>query len=416
MTVPIFVPAGELVRLTCRKRPTRSKRHWKYIEGGGDIERPAVMLNGKVQDGTRRLFAAAQNQPTMLVPVVEHRSFAEMQLRIRGIKYPTRLQCISRACRTHGREIEKKAFHWVDSAEIMRQSLLHLTTMKATIYVPIDNAAINNLHTKLPNGVTLLGFFADTVKHLTMATNVTIAHHDLGQNENEKLHGTFSEALSQRPVVLRSVTTPKGMVFPDNCKGPPHLLQASYAALVDHEAGKSNPIAIVLKPNTVFQNPPFLCDVIARMTLGGGKLDKHASYLSAEKLSCGSDWLWFTNEKGRPVHMDTPSSASGKQCWSGTDHFLITSTARLLSNQLSGAKLVPSESALTINDDGDLQQADIRISMFTKRNAVETTSPTGSPESSEPPVSLEDRLARAASSASQTPTGDAGKSPQESPF
>jgi len=92
MPIPIFVAAGELVRLSCRKYPTRIKHHWKYIEGGWDIERPAVMLNGKVQDGTRRLFAASQKQPTMLVPVIIYRTFAEMHLRLLGI---------DRACRTH---------------------------------------------------------------------------------------------------------------------------------------------------------------------------------------------------------------------------------------------------------------------------------------------------------------------------
>ena len=93
-SLPIFVTAGELVRLSCRRHPPPIKHHWEYIEGGWDIERPAVMLNGRVQDGTRRLFAASQNRPTMLVPVVEYRSLSEMQLRISGV---------GKACRTFAR-------------------------------------------------------------------------------------------------------------------------------------------------------------------------------------------------------------------------------------------------------------------------------------------------------------------------
>lgn len=87
---PRFVEAGELIRVSFRKYPVPTTLHWKYIEGGWDIERPAVILYGKVLDGTRRLLAASRNLPTMLVPVVEYRSLAEMQLRLLGVEWACR--------------------------------------------------------------------------------------------------------------------------------------------------------------------------------------------------------------------------------------------------------------------------------------------------------------------------------------
>ena len=89
--LPVMIPAGELIHLSWRtpsawQAPLRhSRRHWRFIAGGWDIQRPAVMLRGRVQDGTRRLYAASINKPTMLVPVIYYRSFAEMQLRILGV-------------------------------------------------------------------------------------------------------------------------------------------------------------------------------------------------------------------------------------------------------------------------------------------------------------------------------------------